>query len=149
NKVRSARNLSVTFIFSSVFSRLQRCGFFSDQTSQAAFLLLFFASGGQKPYLCAYYPKNVKKPNIAEQTARRILVLDGATGTLIQTLGLRETDFTFGDRGILRGLNDILCLTRPDAVASIHERYLQAGADIISTNTFNANAISLAEYGIA
>ena len=91
----------------------------------------------------------MKKPNITEQTARRILVLDGATGTLIQTLGLRETDFTFGDRGILRGLNDILCLTRPDAVASIHERYLQAGSDIISTNTFNANAISLVEYGIA
>ena len=87
--------------------------------------------------------------NISEHLARRILVLDGATGTLIQTLGLQQKDFVFQGRGPMRGLNDLLCLTRPDSVEDIHRRYLEAGADIISTNTFNANEISLEEYAAA
>lgn len=82
----------------------------------------------------------------------RVLVLDGAMGTMIQRLGLSEADFRgerFADlEGELKGCNDLLCLTRPDAIARIHREYIAAGADIIETNTFNANAISLADYGL-
>ena len=82
--------------------------------------------------------------------SERILVLDGATGTMIQTFGLHEADFRgerFSDaKRNLKGNNDLLCLTRPDIISEIHEAYLKAGADIIETNTFNANAISLADY---
>ena len=89
--------------------------------------------------------------NIAEALKQRILVLDGAMGTMIQRYGLVEDDFRgdrFGQHGVLlKGNNDILTLTRPDIVSEIHEKYLQAGADIIETNTFNANVISQAEYG--
>lgn len=82
----------------------------------------------------------------------RILVLDGAMGTMIQRYGLQEKDFR-GERfanvpGLMKGNNDLLCLTRPDVVADIHRRYLEAGADIIETNTFNAQRISMADYGI-
>ena len=80
----------------------------------------------------------------------RILILDGAMGTVIQQYGLAEGDFR-GDRfgklpGQLKGNNDVLCLTRPDVISDIHERYLRAGADIITTNTFNAQRISQADY---
>ncbi|HVM30936.1 MAG TPA: methionine synthase [Candidatus Limnocylindrales bacterium] len=82
----------------------------------------------------------------------RILVLDGAMGTVIQGYRLGEQDFR-GERFVdhpadLRGANDLLVLTRPEVIGEIHGRYLDAGADIISTNTFNANAISLADYGL-
>ena len=81
----------------------------------------------------------------------RILILDGAMGTMIQTYGLGEADFR-GERfvdhpGSLKGNNDLLCLTRPDVIREIHATYLDAGADLISTNTFNANRISQADYG--
>ncbi len=80
----------------------------------------------------------------------RILVLDGAIGTLIQQFHLTEADFR-GERfanvpGQLKGNNDLLCLTRPDVIEDIHRRYLEAGADIIETNTFNAQRISQADY---
>ncbi|MGN1256289.1 MAG: methionine synthase [Bacteroidaceae bacterium] len=80
----------------------------------------------------------------------RILVLDGAMGTMIQTYGLQEEDFR-GELlasypGQMMGNNDILSLTRPDVISDIHRRYLQAGADIISTNTFNSQSISQADY---
>ena len=88
----------------------------------------------------------MKTKDVQQEIKRRILVLDGATGTQIQSIGLQEDDFALPGREAMRGLNDILCLTRPQAVEDIHRRYLEAGADIISTNTFNANAISLAEY---
>lgn len=83
----------------------------------------------------------------------RVLVLDGAMGTMVQRLGLGETDFR-GDRfadhpSRLSGFNDILCLTEPEAIKGIHREYIEAGADIITTNTFNANAISMADYGMA
>ncbi|MEA2162581.1 MAG: 5-methyltetrahydrofolate--homocysteine methyltransferase [Thermoanaerobaculia bacterium] len=83
---------------------------------------------------------------------RRILVLDGAMGTMIQRYRLDEaafrgTQFASHPRD-LRGANDILCLTRPDVVEAIHRQYLEAGADIIETNTFNAQAISLADYDL-
>ena len=80
----------------------------------------------------------------------RILVLDGATGTMIQKYGLSESDFR-GDRfmhlqGQMKGNNDMLCLTRPDIVEDIHRKYLLAGADIISTNTFSAQRVSQKDY---
>ncbi len=85
--------------------------------------------------------------------AERILVLDGAMGTMVQREGLTEADFR-GERfkaheTNLAGCNDLLCLTKPDAISRIHERYLQAGADIIETCSFNATAVSLADYGLA
>lgn len=90
---------------------------------------------------------------IRDVIKERILVLDGAMGTMIQTYGLKEDDFR-GDRfpGSLvqmKGNNDVLCLTRPDVVTDIHNRYLEAGADIIETNTFSAQFISQADYLIS
>lgn len=82
----------------------------------------------------------------------RILILDGAMGTMIQKHNLTEADFRgsrFADHPIdLQGNNDLLSLTRPDIISAIHTAYLEAGADILETNTFNANAISLADYGM-
>lgn len=83
----------------------------------------------------------------------RIVVLDGAMGTMIQRAGLTEADFRgerYADsRCELKGCNDVLVLTRPDVIAGIHRQYLDAGADIIETDSFNANAISLSDYGLA
>ena len=80
----------------------------------------------------------------------RILVLDGAMGTMIQQYNLSEADFRrerFKNLpGLLKGNNDMLCLTRPDVIEEIHRKYLEAGADIIETNTFNATAVSMADY---
>ena len=81
----------------------------------------------------------------------RILILDGAMGTMIQRLGLTEGDFR-GERfatlpGLQKGNNDLLCLTRPDVIADIHRRYLSVGVDIIETCSFNAQRISMADYG--
>lgn len=81
---------------------------------------------------------------------QRVLFLDGAMGTMIQQFHLDESDFR-GDRftnlpGIQRGNNDLLTLTRPDIIADIHRKYLIAGADIIETNSFNAQRISMADY---
>ena len=80
----------------------------------------------------------------------RILVLDGAMGTMIQKYNLREDDFRgerFKNHPIpLKGNNDLLSLTHPSIIREIHKKYLKAGADIIETNTFNANRISLADY---
>ena len=85
--------------------------------------------------------------------AQRILVLDGAMGTLIQEYVLGEADFRgarFADHARdLRGDNDLLSLTRPDIISAIHAAYLDAGADVIETNTFSATAISQADYGLA
>jgi 5-methyltetrahydrofolate--homocysteine methyltransferase len=82
----------------------------------------------------------------------RIVFFDGAMGTMIQRAGLGEADFR-GDRfanhpGSLQGNNDLLVLTRPDVIRGIHEEYLDAGADIIETNTFNANSFSQADYDL-
>src|SRR5687768_1331533 len=84
--------------------------------------------------------------------ATRILILDGAMGTMIQRYQLTEHDFR-GSRFAahardLRGDNDLLVLTRPDVIAAIHREYLEAGSDIIETNTFNSNAIAQADYGL-
>ena len=82
----------------------------------------------------------------------RILVLDGAMGSLIQAHGLDEADFRderFRDHSIdLKGNNELTVLTRPDVVEEIHSAYLEAGADIVLTNGFSANAISQSDYGL-
>jgi 5-methyltetrahydrofolate--homocysteine methyltransferase len=82
----------------------------------------------------------------------RVLVLDGAMGTVVQSYRLGEADYR-GERfrdhpKDLKGNNDLLVLTRPEVVGEIHRRYLEAGADIIETNTFNSNAPSQADYGM-
>lgn len=83
----------------------------------------------------------------------KILILDGAMGTMIQRYKLQEEDFRadlFKNHHIdLKGNNDLLSLTRPDIIREIHLKYLEAGADIIETNTFNANAISQADYDLS
>ncbi|MFM7053119.1 MAG: methionine synthase, partial [Bacteroidota bacterium] len=88
--------------------------------------------------------------NIIEQLQSRILVIDGAMGTMIQRYKLDEADYR-GERfknhhHDLKGNNDLLSITRPDIISTIHREYLEAGADIIETNTFNAQKISLADY---
>lgn len=92
------------------------------------------------------------KFSIHDQSARRILILDGGLGTMIQGYGLSEEDYRgtrFADwKILLKGCNDLLVLTRPQVIAEIHEAYLKAGADIISTDTFNASAVSMADYGL-
>ena len=87
-----------------------------------------------------------------EELEKRILVLDGALGTMIQQYNFKESDF----RGreflthpkAIAGFNDILNITKPNSILEIHKNYLQAGADIISTNTFNSNVISMKDYGL-
>jgi len=89
--------------------------------------------------------------SIRDLLPERILVLDGAMGTMIQSYGLGEADFRGGvlrdHPRDLRGNNDLLALTRPDVLGEIHRAYLEAGADLIETNTFNAQAISQSDYG--
>ena len=90
--------------------------------------------------------------DIYEQLESCILLLDGGFGTMVQQYGLTEEDYR-GERfrewpALLKGCNDLLALTRPEAVREIHVKYLQAGADIIETDSFNANAVSLADYGL-
>jgi 5-methyltetrahydrofolate--homocysteine methyltransferase len=80
----------------------------------------------------------------------RVLLLDGAMGTMIQRYKLSEEDYR-GERFKnhpcdLKGNNDLLSLTRPDVISEIHEAYLEAGSDIIETNTFNSTSISQADY---
>jgi 5-methyltetrahydrofolate--homocysteine methyltransferase len=86
---------------------------------------------------------------------QRIVVMDGAMGTMIQQHGLSEADFRGGPAcGLaghahdLRGDNDVLVLTRPEVIREIHDAYLEAGADIVETNTFSATAIAQADYGL-
>ncbi|MFO7661444.1 MAG: methionine synthase [Chloroflexota bacterium] len=89
---------------------------------------------------------------LKQQLARRILVLDGAMGTMIQQYRLTEEDFRAGRfadwPSDLQGNNDLLVLTQPDIIRAVHLAYLEAGADLIETNTFNANRISQADYGL-
>lgn len=89
---------------------------------------------------------------IEDHIKRRILVLDGAMGTMIQRYKLTEEDyrgkrFSSHEKN-LKGCNDLLCITRPEIIAQIHAEYISAGADIIETNTFNAQRISLSDYGL-
>src|SRR5580698_2542622 len=88
--------------------------------------------------------------DIRKHLEQRILVIDGAMGTMIQRYQLTEADFRgerFRDhKSDLKGNNDLLNLTRPDVIRAIHSEYLDAGADIIETNTFSTQVISLADY---
>ena len=93
-----------------------------------------------------------KTTQLERLLGERILILDGAMGTMIQTYKLAEADYrgerfaAFGQD--LKGNNDLLSLTRPGIIREIHDAYLEAGADIISTNTFNSNAPSMADYAM-
>lgn len=92
------------------------------------------------------------KTSISQLVSERILILDGAMGTMIQQYNLKEEDFR-GERfsaipGQLKGNNDLLCLTRPDVIQDIHRKYLEAGADIIETNTFSSTVVSMADYHV-
>ncbi len=91
-------------------------------------------------------------PEIKQQLASRILVLDGAMGTMIQRYKLQEEDYRGEQfkavKQLLKGNNDLLNITRPQIIREIHEAYLEAGADIIETNTFNGTRISQSDYGL-
>ena len=90
--------------------------------------------------------------DIRKELEKRVLVIDGAMGTMIQRHKLTEADYRgsrFADWSTdLKGNNDLLCITKPELITAIHREYLEAGADIIETNTFNAQRISLADYGL-
>ena len=93
----------------------------------------------------------MKKIDFLNALRSRILILDGGMGTMIQRLGLSEADYR-GDRfrsvpSELKGNNDLLSISRPDVIRDIHRQYLEAGADIFTTNTFNSTAISQEDYG--
>ena len=89
---------------------------------------------------------------LKDALAERVVVLDGAMGTMIQRHSLEEADFRgarFADHGHdLKGANDLLVLTQPQIIKDIHLAYLEAGADIAETNTFNATTIAMADYGL-
>ncbi len=89
---------------------------------------------------------------LVEILKSRIVLIDGAMGTMIQRYKLTENDYRgkrFADYGQdLKGNNDLLSLTKPEIIEAIHREYLAAGADIIETNTFNSNAVSMADYGM-
>jgi len=97
--------------------------------------------------------KNTSRAELLHKLlSEKILILDGAMGTMIQAFELDEADFRgerFKDHPLpLRGNNDLLTLTQPDKIAGIHRAFLQAGADLIETNTFNSTRISQADYGM-
>lgn len=92
------------------------------------------------------------RKEIQDIMRERILILDGATGTYLQHLQLTEDDFRgerFKNHSVpLKGCNDVLCLTRPQVIEQMHRDYIDAGADIIETNSFNCNCFSLADYAL-
>ncbi|MEJ2622814.1 MAG: methionine synthase [Candidatus Thiodiazotropha sp.] len=100
-------------------------------------------------------PETLKNPDhsIEPLLLQRILILDGAMGTMIQRHKLSEQDYRgkrFADwPSDLKGNNDLLCLSQPDIIRDIHQQYLQAGADILETNTFGANSVSMADYDMS
>lgn len=99
---------------------------------------------------CSFVP--LCNPSLEQAAADRMLILDGGMGTMVQQYHLSEEDFRgteFADSTVqLTGCNDLLTITRPDIISDIHRKYLQAGANIIETCTFNAQRISLADYGM-
>ena len=90
--------------------------------------------------------------NLQEILTKRILVLDGAMGTMIQRYKLKDEDYSGkqfnNNKYNQKGNNDLLCLTQPQIIQEVHEEYLAVGADIIETNSFSANAVSMADYGL-
>ncbi len=96
--------------------------------------------------------RTTRRAALQSAAEERILLLDGAMGTEIQALELSEEDFRgsllAGHESQLKGNNDLLSLTQPELIAEIHRRYLGAGADILKTNSFNANRVSQSDYGL-
>ena len=95
-------------------------------------------------------PHTARTQALHQQLAQRILILDGAMGTMIQSYKLKEADYR-GERfkdfhTDVAGNNDLLCLTQPQIIREIQEAYLAAGADILETNTFNSTQVSQADY---
>lgn len=90
--------------------------------------------------------------NLKKELENRVLVLDGGMGTMVQKYGLTESDYRgarFADSEFnQKGNNDLLCITRPDVIREIHAKYLEAGADIIETCSFNSQRISMSDYGM-
>ena len=96
--------------------------------------------------------RSVRLQALKHALKERILILDGGMGTMIQSYKLEEQDYRgkrFADwPSDVKGNNDLLVLTRPDVIGGIEKAYLDAGADILETNTFNATRISMADYGM-
>ncbi len=109
------------------------------------------AAPASQSYTRAYSPQ-AGAALLRQQLAQRILILDGAMGTMIQQYELTEADYRgarFADHPVdLLGNNDLLAITQPQIVEAIHTAYLEAGADIISTNSFSATAIAMQDYGL-
>src|ERR1019366_5777792 len=97
-------------------------------------------------------PAYTRAAALPQLLKERIVILDGAMGTMIQRHRLSEADYRgarFADHAkSLKGNNDLLQLTRPDVIAAIHAQYLEAGADIIETNTFGATSVAQADYDL-
>jgi 5-methyltetrahydrofolate--homocysteine methyltransferase len=97
-------------------------------------------------------PQSERQQTLRELVSQRILIIDGAMGTMIQQLGLQEADYRGAEFARhprdLRGCNDLLCVTRPADIEKIHRSYLEAGADVVCSNTFNSNRTSLADYDL-
>src|ERR1700746_2279469 len=95
--------------------------------------------------------RTATRARLEELLARRILILDGAMGTMVHALRFGEAEFRgrqFAEHPKdLRNLIDVLSLTQPQAIENIHRGYLEAGADIIETNTFGATSVALADFG--
>ena len=104
------------------------------------------------PATPAFASRAERLARIEALAAERILILDGAMGSMIQQHPLTEEDFRgarFADHGHpLKGNNDLLVLTRPDVIAGIHRAFCEAGAELISTNSFNLTSISQADYAL-
>ncbi|MEZ0393419.1 MAG: methionine synthase, partial [Pseudobdellovibrionaceae bacterium] len=98
------------------------------------------------------FPKSALWLELEDLLKRKILFIDGAMGTMVQQYKLQEADYRgdlFKDSKIdLKGNNDLLCLTRPDVIREIHRTYIESGADIIETNTFNGTSVAQKEYGL-
>ena len=106
---------------------------------------------GPNRYLCAPKRSDMPDNSLTDLFQDRILILDGAMGSLIQGYGLKEEDYRHGyfedHPSDLKGNHDLLVLTRPDVIQEIHEQYLEAGADILETNTFSGTTIAQEDYG--
>jgi 5-methyltetrahydrofolate--homocysteine methyltransferase len=112
---------------------------------------LVYGRIGQRPEVAAM-DRAQRLVSLMQSLKERILLLDGAMGTMIQSRGLDEDHYR-GDRfrdweSDLKGNNDLLTLTQPSVIEDIHRQFLDAGADIIETNTFNSNAPSMSDYGL-
>lgn len=124
----------------------------NNQRLQSGHNLLFVPLNPDPSALIQPHLPVMSKPSLAESAARRVLLLDGAMGSMLQGQGLEEEDYRgeeFRDHPMpLKGAHDLLNITCPEAPAKVHNAYLEAGADIIETNTFNATSISMADYGL-